>query len=96
MAANPEGWKSTPDNPLLWVWFVVYSIIPLALAVMQARFLFGSVGFGQDADDLADTLDQSAVYAWAGALSSIAGAPSSGSCSRRQLTERHVSLTGER
>lgn len=96
-AANsqPNGWKSTPDNPLLWVWFLLYSVIPIVLTVLQARSLFGQLGLGGDTDAVAEALDQNVTYVWLGALATI-GAAVAWIRFTKALTEQHVLLTGER
>ena len=92
---QPDGWKATPDNQMLWVWFLLYSIVPAVLAVLQARFLFDQIGLGGDTDAVAETLDQNTVFVWLGAVVTV-GAAFAWIKFTKALTERHVLLTGER
>ncbi len=87
-----EGWKRGPDNPLIWVWWVLYGIAPLVFLVAGVRQQIGmSTG---DAEDIADAMDGRLGLLIASGLASIA----SGVVwvlVVRGITERHRRLTGE-
>ena len=50
-----DRWKSSTDTPLLWVWGVLYIVVPMAFIVVGLRQQFGAMG--NDAEDLADFFD---------------------------------------
>jgi hypothetical protein len=91
---DPHGWKQSAENPLIWVWFVVYGIVPVIIAAVSFNAAFGA-GFSRDADSLAESLDDFGTIQMIGAgftvLSAIAWI-----IVVRQITARHVELTNER
>lgn len=93
--SQPEAWRSGSDNQMLWVWFGLYSIVPVIIAIVQVRSLFGTFSLGQDAADVAEFIDQTATIGVISALVQV-GAAAAWVLFTRQLTERHVRLTGER
>ena len=96
-AADPEvpiggEWRDRTVSPVVTIWFLAYSILPLALLPFQSSDVFSS--FSADERDLAQQIVDggttnviTAVTAVAGAIAFIAMA--------RQLTQRHQQLTGE-
>ena len=49
-----ERWRQSPVNPIVYVWWVLYGLAPIVFIV--AGVTFETSGFGQDADDLAESL----------------------------------------
>ena len=92
-----DGWRASGENPLLYVWFVVYGVIPTVLTAL-------SLGAVLDAALNLDTDTQSVaeVTAATGGVQVILGGVFSVISAAiwivfvRQLTARHVQLTGER
>lgn len=96
-ASDPDvpvggDWKRGSTSPLVWIWFVVYSLVPVVLLFADGGDTFGSLGGSED--QLAEQLtgSQSAVVVTTivtvvGAIVFIALA--------RALTNRHRRLTGE-
>ena len=84
-------WRSRPVSPIVPLWFVLYSVIPLVLLVLQSRSGFN---LGASERDLAQQLidDQQATIV--GAVVAVAGAGVF-ILLVRGLTSRHRQLTGE-
>lgn len=85
-------WRSRPVSPAVTAWFVLYSLVPIALLGVDGGDAVGSFGAGEQ--QLAEQITGSqtgpiltAVVAIAGAVAFIAMA--------RGLTSRHRRLTGE-
>lgn len=91
---DPTSWKKSPDNPLIWVWFVVYGILPAVITGLSAGAALNA-GFSQNADDLAETLDDFGTLQTASALATVVAAVV-WILVVRQLTARHTQLTDER
>ncbi len=96
-ASDPEvpvggDWKSRPASPLVMLWFVTYSLIPLGLMFAQTDTVLSGLG-GSD-DELAKQItgDQGLVVA-STAVTMVAAAVFV--ALTRQLTRRHQQLTGE-
>ena len=87
-----ERWKSGSDNPLLWLWFVVFVIGSVVLLVISFRQQFRV--FGGDVEDLADAYEDARGVLVAQAIMSILGAVSWGLVVW-SWTARHTRLTGE-
>ena len=85
-------WKSSPVSPLVTLWFLTYSLIPLGLMFAQSDNVLSGIG-GND-DELARQIagDQGIVIA-STALTLVAAAIFIAFA--RQLTARHQHLTGE-
>lgn len=91
---DPTSWKQGAENPMIWVWFVVYGIVPAIITGLSAGAAFNA-GFSQDADDLAETLDDFGTLQMAGAVATVVGAVV-WILVVRQLTARHTQFTNER
>lgn len=96
-ASDPDvpiggDWKSRPVSPLVMLWFLTYSLIPLGLMFAQTDTVLSGLG-GSD-DQLAQQItgDQSLVVA-STAITLVAAAVFIAFA--RQLTARHQRLTGE-
>lgn len=93
--AVPPGddrWKRNADNPLVWVWFVVYSLVPIVLGVLGADQQLRSLG--ASLDDLADLyVDSQGVLIAQSVVGIVSGVV--WGLLVRQFTQRHTALTGE-
>ena len=87
-----DRWKSSTDTPLLWVWGVLYIVVPMAFIVVGLRQQFGAMG--NDAEDLADFFDDRLGLLVAQSVAAILAAVAWGLVVRA-LTDRHARLTGE-
>lgn len=92
-----EGWRASGENPLLYVWFVLYGIIPAILtAISIGSVLDAALNLDTDAESIAE------VTAATGGPELILGGVVSVASAVvwvlfiKQLTARHVELTGER
>ena len=87
-----ERWRQSPVNPIVYVWWVLYGLAPIVFIV--AGVTFETSGFGQNADELAESLRDGQGFTMAqgvvGFLSAVAWA-----LLVRGLSARHVGLTGE-
>ena len=89
-----DGWKRTPDNPVLWVWFVVFGLVPAVLfAVQIGSFADGGLPTN-DIQSVADSLDEFGALGWLTAALSLAAAVV-WVMFVRSLTQRHKQLTNE-
>lgn len=96
-ASDPEvpvggEWKQRPVNPLLYLWFVVYSLVPLGLLPFQSGDITSA--FGSSEETLADGILGSVWPAVVSALVSVIGAGVF-IVFARGLGARHRRLTGE-
>ena len=84
-------WKQKGESPLVWIWFLLYSFVPIVLAILGAAQFWD---VSREADDLAEYFDEQqgliiaqgvvtvlAAIAWALVI--------------REITRRHTQLTGE-
>lgn len=92
--AVPVGsdWRRGRGSPLVPVWFVLYSIIPLALFAGQIGSTFDSLGGSED--QLADQITGDPTLSIVGAAATVAAAAVF-VVIVRSLTDRHRRLTGE-
>jgi hypothetical protein len=94
-AAGADGWKRSPDNPVLWAWFVAFGIVPAVIFAIQiGSFATGGLP-GGDIESVAESLDEFGAIGWVTALASVAAA-AFWIRFVRQLTQRHRLLTSER
>lgn len=85
-------WRQGAVSPLVPVWFVVYSILPLGSIAFQSNDVFS--GFGADERDLAQQIVDGGASDAITALIAVAGAAVF-ILMARQITRRHQRLTGE-
>lgn len=87
-----ERWKQSKDNPILWVWFLVYGVGTLVVSSINASVQFQQ--FGGDAEDMADAYADSLGVMIA---LNVIGIVSAGLWALvvRQWSARHAALTGE-
>jgi len=91
---DPVSWKQSNDNPWIWIWFVLYGVIPVIFAVVAVNSLIGT-GFGGDVNDVADQVES---FGTLDILSSVSTALAAAAwiIVVRQLSKRHMQLTDER
>ena len=89
-----DGWRRSGENPVLWVWFVLFGLLPAALLAVQ----IGSLATGglpnTDLVAVAESLDDFGALGWVAALGAT-GAAAAWVVFVRQLTSRHRQLTNE-
>jgi len=96
-ASDPDvpvggDWKSGRTSPLVWVWFVLYSLVPVILLFAQGGDTLGSLGGSED--QLAEQLTGSQTSVVIATAVTIAGAAAFIALARA-LTSRHRRLIGE-
>jgi len=87
-----ERWRSSGEPALVYVWFVLYSVIPVGLAIAGSSAFFR--GFNPDPQDLAEGIVDTQGVTIASAIFAVLGAVA-WLLVVRALTARHVALTGE-
>jgi hypothetical protein len=87
---SPE-WKQRGESPLIWVWFLLYSVIPIVFLIRGAS-QFRS--FTNDREDLAEYFDEQIGLIVAQGLIAVLAAVAWGLVVR-EITRRHTQLTGE-
>ena len=94
--AGSDGWRSGGENPLLYVWFVVYGLIPAVITVINIRSLLDGFSLGTDTRSVAETAATSGPTMII--LSGVLGLVSAAIwvVLVRQFTARHTALTAER
>ena len=92
-AGNPN-WKSGAENPMLFVWFVLYGIVPAVITAITLNSAFGG-GFGGDTESVAEAIEDFGAVDIVGAVSGLAAAVV-WIIVVKQMTARHVRLTNER
>jgi uncharacterized protein DUF4328 len=87
---SPE-WKQRGESPLIWIWFLLYSVIPIVFLIRGAS-QFRS--FTNDREDLAEYFDDQIGLIVAQGLIAVLAAVAWGLVVR-DITRRHTQLTGE-
>jgi hypothetical protein len=87
-----ERWKQGRDNPLLWLWFLVYGVGTVVVAVISGTAQFRQ--FGGDVTDVAEAYADSGTSLILGNIVGIVGAVL-WALLVRQWSARHMALTGE-
>lgn len=90
---DPDGWKRQPENPLLWGWFLTFVVVPFVLLIVEFDSL-GPGNFGNDTETFAQNLEDAGSVLLISGLVKLAAAIF-WILFVRQLTRRHVKLTGE-
>lgn len=98
-ASDPEskgddGWRSGRENPVLWVWFALFGIIPAVLVFGQANSLATDGLPDTDLESVADSLNDFGAAGVVVALTNVVAAIT-WILLVRQLTDRHTALTNE-
>ena len=89
-----DAWKRTPDNPVLWVWFVLFGLAPAVLFAVQIGSFASSGLPAGDLESVAESLEDFGALGWATAVLNV-GAAAAWITFVRQLTRRHKQLTNE-
>jgi hypothetical protein len=87
-----SDWRRGRSSPLIPVWFVLYSVVPLALFAGQIGSTFDSLGGSED--QLADQITADPTLSIVAAAATVGGAAVFVKLVR-SLTDRHRRLTGE-
>ena len=91
--AGSDQWRESSDeNPAIWSWFALYSLVPIALMFFGAAQVWGTVS--RDTDDLAEFFDENFGISIAQGVVAILSA-GAWALVVRSLTQRHTQLTGE-
>ena len=93
-AVGSDDWRRPPDNPTLWVWFLLYGVLQTVLLFLQSSALVGS-GFSSDTESLAESIDDSVAVSVIGSVG-VAAAGVAWILVVRQLTAKHRAVTRER
>ena len=94
MVDGTDSWKKTADNPVLWVWFVVFGLVPAVLFAIQiGSFAAGGIP-GTDIESVAESLDDFGALGWLTAVLNLVAA-AVWVMFVRSLTQRHRQLTNE-
>lgn len=96
-ASDPDvpvgnDWKSGSASPLIAVWFILYSVVPIVLLFVSSASGFSS--FGASERDLAEQITSEQTSAFVAAAVTLAGAAAFIGVVRG-ITDRHRRLTGE-
>ena len=97
-AADPEvppgddRWRQNSVSPLVYLWWVLYGLVPILFIVQGVTF--DTASFSQDAQDVADAIEDQQGFMIGQSLSGVASAIAFGLLVRA-LTARHARLTGE-
>lgn len=92
VAPGDDSWRRNGENPMIWVWFVVYSLVPIVFSVLGADQQIRS--FGANLENLADMYVDSRGALIAQSVVGIIAAVVWGVLVR-QFTQRHTRLSGE-
>lgn len=95
--AGSDGWRASGENLLLYVWFVVYGIIPTILTALSLSSVFdAALNLDTDAQSIAEvTAATDGPQLLLGGVFSVISAIV-WILLVKQFTARHVALTGER
>ncbi len=88
-----DAWKQAKESPLIYVWFVLYSLAPIALGIAGASVIFQGFGGGSN-EDLAESIVDTKGITIAQSIVSVLAAVAWGLVVRG-LSARHTQLTGE-
>ena len=86
-----QEWKQKGDSPLVWVWFLLYSIVPIVLAILGAAQFWN---VSRDTEDLAEYFDEQVPLIVAQGVVTVLAAIA-WALVVREITRRHSQLTGE-
>jgi hypothetical protein len=89
-----DGWKRGVDNPVLWIWFVLFGLLPAVLFAIQIGSFATSGLPAGDIESVAESLDEFGAIGWLTAVLNVAAAVVWVRFVR-QLTDRHKLLTNE-
>ncbi len=89
-----DSWRRSGESMTVIAWFLLYGVALSVLTVLQASALFGQ-GFGGDTEDLAESVTDFGGVGMLTALVTVLAAIA-WILAVREITDRHVRLTGER
>jgi len=92
-----EGWRASGENPVLYLWWILYGLIPAILtAVSIGSVLDAALNLDTDAQSIAEVTaaNDGTALILGGAVSVVSAVV--WVFVIKQLTARHVALTGER
>jgi hypothetical protein len=87
-----QRWKQSSISPLVWIWWVVYGLVPIIFIIQGTTF--DTANFSQDATDVAEAIEDQQGFMIANNLSTVVSAIAF-FLLVRALTARHARLTGE-
>lgn len=92
---DPSGWRRQPENSVLWVWWVLYGLVPLGFLFAQRDTLF-SRNFGSTTtESIAEDIENAGAFGLASGAAQFLAALA-WIMFVRQLAARHTTLTDER
>ena len=86
-----QEWKQNGESPLVWIWFLLYSVVPIVLAGLGAAQLWN---FSRDTADLAEYFDEQKGLIVAQGVVTVLAAIAWGLLVR-EITRRHSEFSGE-
>lgn len=89
--AGSQDWKRQGESPLLWVWFLLYSVVPIVLAILGAAQVWD---LARETEDLAEYFDEQQGVIIAQGIVGVLAAIAWGLVIR-SFSQRHTQLTGE-
>jgi ABC-type Fe3+ transport system permease subunit len=92
--AGDQRWKENPVPPVVTVWWVLYGLAPIPLAIAQGLSDFSARTFNGDSKTLAEVIDDRFTVTLVTSLVAAAAAVAY-IVMVRQLSSRHRQLTGE-
>jgi uncharacterized BrkB/YihY/UPF0761 family membrane protein len=91
-----DSWRQSPENPLLYVWFVLYGVVPFAIFLLTISSVLDGFLNASGSDEIAaETVSASGPYNIVSGITTLAAAIV-WILIVKQLTARHIALTGER
>jgi uncharacterized protein DUF4328 len=94
VAAGDQRWKENRVGPVVVVWWVLYGLAPIPIAIAQGLSDFSARTFSGDSEDLAEGVADQFTINLVTALVTAAAAAAY-VVMVRQLSRRHRQLTGE-
>lgn len=92
VSANRDDWRSSPEGPVVWLWWLFYGLIPvLLIPVGISTFANISTDLSSQTEDLARTFDEQLAINTASSVTNILAALTF-LVLVRQLTRRHEEL----
>jgi hypothetical protein len=91
---DPDSWRKSHDNLLLWAWFALFGLLPVIVLAVQVGSLTTNGLPSGNLDSVAESLDDfGTIGLITGVLNVLAAVV--WILFVRQLTDRHTRLTGE-
>lgn len=93
--AGSDGWRRSGDNPVLWLWFVLFGLVSAVLFAVQVGSGDLEELAGPDLTSVAEGIADIGSLDWLSSLVTLAAA-AAWVVFVRQLTARHRRLTNDR